>query len=111
MEFWSSADGSKGQWYGLPKVFSSLRTLATEVVEDKPDLIVFKLRQEYTPIVLHKSMAVNSLVSLSLDDQGKVRYHKDMWNEKDYDHQGLGKILKKLNGDKLTKITQPPEDL
>lgn len=92
-------------------MFSSLRTLATEVVEDKPDLIVFKLRQEYTPIVLHKAMTVNSLVSLSLDEESKVRYHKDMWNEKDYDHEGLGKILKKLNGDKLTSITKPPEDL
>lgn len=105
------ADSSSGQWYGLPKVFSSLRTLATEVVEDKPNLIVFKLRQEYTPIILHKALAVNSLVSLSLDEEGKVRYHKDMWNEKDYSHEGLGKILKKFNGDKLTSITKPPDDL
>lgn len=94
-----------------PQVFSKLRTLKTEIVEDKPDLIVFKLQQEYTPIVLHKSMTVNSLVSLSLDDQGKVRYHKDMWNEKDYSHEGLGKVFKKLNGDYLTKITQPPKTL
>lgn len=56
-------------------------------------------------------MPVNSLVSLSLDEQGKVRYHKDMWNAKDYSHEGLGKLLKTLNGDHLTKITQPPETL
>jgi hypothetical protein len=65
---------------------------------------------------------------LTLDGDGKVRYHKvrykmelrwvvandtlqDMWNEKDYSHEGLGKIMKELNGDHLTKITQPPEDL
>jgi hypothetical protein len=36
---------------------------------------------------------------------------QDMWNEKDYSHEGLGKIMKELNGDHLTKITQPPEDL
>jgi hypothetical protein len=36
---------------------------------------------------------------------------QDMWNEKDYSHEGLGKIMKELNGDYLTKITQPPEDL
>jgi hypothetical protein len=34
-----------------------------------------------------------------------------MWNEKDYSHEGLGKIMKELNGDHLTKITQPPADL
>ncbi|KAK5077478.1 hypothetical protein LTR70_009725 [Exophiala xenobiotica] len=100
-----------GQWYGLPKIFSKLRTLKTEVIEDKEDLIVFKLQQEYTPAVLHKAMPVNSLVSLSLDEHSKVRYHKDMWNEKDYSHEGLGKLLKKLNGDHLTKITQPPDTL
>jgi hypothetical protein len=32
-----------------------------------------------------------------------------MWNEKDYSHEGLGKIMKELNGDHLTKITQPPD--
>ena len=36
---------------------------------------------------------------------------QDMWNEKDYSHEGLGKIMKELNGDHLTKITRPPADL
>lgn len=93
------------------QVFSKLRTLKTEVVEHSPDMIVFKLQQEYTPIVLRKAILVNSLVSLTLDKDGKVRYHKDQWNEKDYSHEGLGKLIKKLNGDHLTKITQPPETL
>jgi hypothetical protein len=26
-----------------------------------------------------------------------------MWNEKDYSHEGLGKIMKELNGNHLTK--------
>ncbi|KIW59105.1 hypothetical protein PV05_03580 [Exophiala xenobiotica] len=100
-----------GQWYGLPMIFSSLRTLATEVVKDSSDEIIFKLRQEYTPKVTHTPKTVDSLVSLGLDEHGKVRYHKDMWNDKDYSHQGLGKLIKTLNGDHLTKITQPPESL
>lgn len=36
---------------------------------------------------------------------------QDMWNEKDYSHEGLGKIMKELNGDHLTKITKPPAEL
>lgn len=76
-----------------------------------PSEIIFKLKQEYTPRVLHTSKKVNSLVTLTLDQEGKVRYHKDQWNEKDYSHEGLGKVLKTLNGDQLTKITRPPEDL
>ena len=96
---------------GIPKVMAKSRTLKTEVVSSKPDEIIFKLQQEYTPRVLHTTKPVNSLVTLTLDDSGKVRYHKDMWNEKDYSQEGLGKVFKELNGDHLTKITQPPKDL
>ena len=90
---------------------ASSRTLATQVVKADEREIVFKLRQEYTPRVAHVATPVDSLVSLALDDDGKVRYHKDMWNEKDYSHAGLGKVMKTLNGDHLTKITRPPEEL
>ncbi|KAG9591084.1 hypothetical protein KCU77_g6701, partial [Aureobasidium melanogenum] len=100
-----------GQWYGIPKVMAKSQTLKTEVVDSQPDRIIFKLQQEYTPRLVHFSKPVNSLVTLTLDDQGKVKYHKDMWNEKDYSHEGLGKVMKTLNGDHLTKITQPPETL
>jgi len=30
-------------------------------------------------------------------------------NEKDYSHEGLGAIIKSLNGDHLTKVTSPPK--
>lgn len=89
------------------------QTLATEVVSSTDSEIIFKLRQEYQPRAM-PAKAVDSLVSLALekvDGQEKVVYHKDMWNEKDYSHEGLGKVLKNLNGDHLTKITQPPENL
>lgn len=94
-----------GQWYGIPKIMAKSQTLKTEVVDSQPDRIIFKLQQEYTPRLVHFSKPVNSLVTLTLDDQGKVKYHKDMWNEKDYSHEGLGKVMKTLNGDHLTKVS------
>ena len=90
---------------------SSSRTLATEIVLSEPDKLAFKMKQEYSPRVAPFSKAVNSLVTLTLDEEGKVKYHKDMWNEKDYSHEGLGKVMKTLNGDHLTKIPRPPGDL
>lgn len=90
---------------------ASSKTLKTEIVHDAPTEIIYKQQQEYTPRVLHFSKPVNSLITLTLDDQGKVKYHKDQWNEKDYSHEGLGMVLKRLNGDYLTKITRPPGDL
>ena len=97
---------------GIPKVFIS-NTLATEIVQSTPAVLAFKLRQHYSPKLTPASFSktVNSLVTLTLDEQGKVRYHKDMWNQKDYSHEGLGKLMKTLNGDHLTKITQPPKTL
>jgi len=103
-----------GQWYGIPKVMSKSQTLKTEVVSSTPTEIVFKLQQEYSPRLMPASRAVNSLVSLAVErinGEEKVVYHKDMWNEKDYSHEGLGKVFKTLNGDHLTKITQPPKSL
>ncbi|TGO83749.1 hypothetical protein BPOR_0598g00070 [Botrytis porri] len=95
-------------------IMGSSETLATEVVMSSDDEIVFKLRQEYRPKLLPKGKAVDSLVSLKLvkeGDEEKVIYHKDMWNEKDYSHEGLGKVFKTLNGDHLTGITRPPKSL
>lgn len=96
---------------GIPKVMASSKTLSTEIVSSTDTELIFKMKQEYTPRVVHFSKPVNSLVSLTLDGEGKVKYHKDMWNEKDYSHEGLGKIMKTLNGDQLTNITRPPGDL
>lgn len=98
---------------GIPKVFSSTRTLATEVVSSttNPNEIIYKQKQEYTPRLLNKPFPKNSLITLTLDENNKVKYHKDQWNEKDYSHEGLGKIMKTLNGDQLTHITRPPDSL
>ncbi|KAI9822647.1 MAG: hypothetical protein M1827_000366 [Pycnora praestabilis] len=100
-----------GQWYGIPKMMASSKTLKTEIVKSTPTELIFKMQQEYTPRVVHFSKPVNSLISLTLDENEKVKYHKDMWNQKDYNHEGLGKIMKTLNGDQLTKITRPPGTL
>ncbi|KAI9718488.1 MAG: hypothetical protein M1828_006671 [Chrysothrix sp. TS-e1954] len=109
-----------GQWYGIPGAMAKSQTLATQIIScksielgsgDQGTQLAFKLRQEYTPRIVHFTKAVDSLVTLTLDKDDKVRYHKDMWNENDYRHAGLGKVMKTLNGDQLTKITRPPSGL
>ena len=90
---------------------SSSRTLSTEIISSSPTEIIYKQKQEYKPRILNIAKPVNSLITLTLDENGKVKYHKDMWNEKDYSHEGLGKVMKTLNGDYLTMITRPPKDL
>ncbi|KAK7753638.1 hypothetical protein SLS62_004496 [Diatrype stigma] len=90
-----------GQWYGIPKLFGTSETLATEVTSSSESELVWKQRQKYTFVGIRVSKTADSLVSLKLEGQEpneKVVYHKDMWNEKDYSHEGLGFLLKKLNG-------------
>ncbi|KAL3477994.1 hypothetical protein BJX99DRAFT_256963 [Aspergillus californicus] len=105
-----------GQWYGIPKLFAKSETLATEVTASTEHELSWKQRQRYTFPGMGFGKTVDSLVTLRLEGGGngdgeKVVYHKDMWNGKDYDHEGLGAKIKKLNGDKLTHITQPPEKI
>lgn len=90
---------------------ASSRTLATEIVKSESDTLSFKMKQKYKPRLSPGAKEVNSLVTLTLDGEGRVKYHKDQWNEKDYSHEGVGMWLKRMNGDHLTKITRPPGDL
>ncbi|RYP75885.1 hypothetical protein DL771_002149 [Monosporascus sp. 5C6A] len=79
-----------------------------------PDELVWKQRQQYTFSGLHVSKTADSVISLKLEGQEsneKVVYHKDMWDEKDHSREGLGMLMKKLNGDKLAFITKPPESV
>jgi len=120
-----------GQWYGIPVVMTESKTLAVEIVESseaapagqatRPAAIVFKMKRAWTPRGLFgKTFDVNHLVTLSLekatpeDGEGpaeRIKYHKDQWNEKDYSHGGLGKVLKTINGDMATIGTRPPKSL
>lgn len=96
----------------MPKFMSSSKTLKTEIVSSTPTDLVFKLRQEYSPH-LSPTKAVDSLVSLRIEkdenDRERVSYHKDTWNDKNYNYQGIAMLVKRLNGDYLTNITQPPK--
>ncbi|KAK4540185.1 hypothetical protein LTR36_009683 [Oleoguttula mirabilis] len=131
-DVWSYCDTRykiAGQWYGIPLVIKSSVTKAVEVVSstsasdgqaNEPAAIVFKMKHAWTPRVLGKTFDVNHFVTLSLEKAGpedgegpseRVKYHKDQWNEKDYSHAGLGKVMKTLNGDWATIGTRPPKDL
>lgn len=118
-----------GQWWGIPAVMKSSVTKGVEVVSstpiptdatEKPGAVVFKMKRAWTPRLSTKTFDVNHFVTLSLerateeDGEGpseRVKYHKDQWNEKDYKHGGMGKVMKTVNGDFATIGTRPPKDL
>ena len=81
------------------------------MVLNNPQEMHFKKRQTFNPRVVHKPYTVSSLVSLTFDEHGKVKYHKEMWSEKDYTHSGIGHFMKTINGDQATWVTRPEKDL
>jgi hypothetical protein len=90
---------------------SDSQTEGTQILTNNDSELTFLLRQKYTAKPLSTIKVVDSLISLGLDEQDKVRYHKDQWNEQDYSHQGIGKWLKTLHGDHLPKVTDVPESI
>lgn len=114
---------------GIPLAFASTKVTGTEVVESTPSTLIFKMRCDYTFRLIGATKPVNSLITLTLDPDpdsrsdkdlvgtqrpdGKgplqgwmetVKYHKDMWNQNDYSHEGLGAGMV-IRSSKL--ITQP----
>lgn len=53
-------------------IMARTRTIKMEVVSSESDEIIFKLQQEYTPKPMPMPKKVNSLVTLTLDEQGQV---------------------------------------
>lgn len=98
-----------GQWFALPKLFSSSENLGHQVVRSDQEMLQFKNSQRWTLRLLPKSITMNTLVSLSLDPETvdsdfiRVKYHKDQGNEKDYSHEGLGFTLKKWQADHVAE--------
>jgi hypothetical protein len=99
------------QWAGLKKIMSSSETKGIEVIKNTPDELIMKMHQVYQVKPLNNEITVNNLVSLGFDSEGKVKYHKDQWNEKDYSHQGIGKFIKTLSGDHMPKVVDLPDNV
>jgi hypothetical protein len=128
---WSFCDTRRkiaAQMMGIPIVMSSCPVTAYEILEDDENHIVYKKQQDFTPRGLGwvgGTKTVVSLVTLSLEPgsgpgdgtgsgqewKGKVKYLKEMWNEKDYSHEGLGKAMKTLQSDLLPGLLRPDKEL
>ena len=116
----SEADLVSSSASGIPLAFASTKVTGTEVVESTPSTLIFKMRCDYTFRLIGATKPVNSLITLTLDPdpdsrsdkdlEGKqrpdgkgplqnwmetVKYHKDMWNQNDYSHEGLGASMYK----------------
>ncbi|GAA6055202.1 hypothetical protein JCM3770_000708 [Rhodotorula araucariae] len=101
-----------GQWYGLPKTFKECKVLAHEVVHNDDKQIAMRLKTRYIGSWGQKD--VTSVVALVLNEEDgglKIKYHKDLWDQDDYDHSGFGHEFKKMNAKAVPYILDLPQSL
>ncbi|BGP17679.1 hypothetical protein JCM10213_003583 [Rhodosporidiobolus nylandii] len=101
-----------GQWYGLPKTFQECKVLAHEVAQNDSDKVVMRLKAHYAGAWGSKD--VSSVVILVLDEEEgetKIKYHKDLWDEQDYEHTGFGHAFKQFNAKVVPHIIDLPPSL
>jgi hypothetical protein len=67
------------QWYGLQQAFSEINRLNHQV-KDAGNPILMDLRTKYVIKGINKEQTIQSLVSIQLDDQGKISKVEDKWN-------------------------------
>jgi hypothetical protein len=67
------------QWYGLQQAFSEIDRLNHQV-KDSGNPILMDLRTKYVIKGINKEQTIQSLVSIHLDDQGKISKVEDKWN-------------------------------
>jgi hypothetical protein len=98
-----------GQWFALPKLFTSSVNESYEIIRSDNDMIQFKNKQSWTFRLIPKTATITGLVSLSLDPDTRdtefmqIKYHKEQANDKDYSHEGVGFSFKKWQADNVVK--------
>ncbi|KAG5982548.1 hypothetical protein E4U55_001735 [Claviceps digitariae] len=97
-----------GQWFALPKMFSSSVNAGYEVVRSDDEMLQFKSEQKWTFRLLPKTVTLKSLVTLTLEPESvragdflRVKYHKDQNSDKDLSHEGIWFTVKKWQADNM----------
>lgn len=99
----------KAQWFGMPAAFSKSDTLAWYVTKDTPEEIAYVQRQRYTFKGLGFKKELVSKVVMKLNEEGKITYFADRWNDQDPPAHFLVWPLRRLNAVVMPYlISQPP---
>ncbi|KAF8599905.1 hypothetical protein BDV93DRAFT_525752 [Ceratobasidium sp. AG-I] len=99
------------QWYGMPKLFPTSRTLAYSVTSptSEPRRIVYEQTQEYTVAVTKTKKVMQSTVVIDLDENEKIVKLEDKWNGDDQPTKLGAWGLRNLNAATLPHIVKVPE--
>ncbi|KAG9101766.1 hypothetical protein FRC06_002677 [Ceratobasidium sp. 370] len=104
------------QWFALPWVTPHSTTLQHRVLSSThhPHRIVFDQTQEYNLRFLKRKKIIQSLVTLELDEDGKIIRMEDRWNGEEMPRKWGALLLRRLNGKTMplfVRVPRPAPDL
>jgi len=111
---WTKCVGYKeytAQWFSLPRVIPHSITLQHRVLSSthNPHRIVFDQTQEYTIRFLRRKKIIQSLVTLELDEDGKIIRMEDRWNGEEMPRRWGAMWLRRLNGKTMPLFVRVPK--
>ncbi|KAG8747009.1 hypothetical protein FRC10_002808 [Ceratobasidium sp. 414] len=98
------------QWFALPRVVPHSTTLQHRVLSSThyPHRIVFDQTQEYNLRFLNRKKIIQSLVTLELDEDGKIVRMEDRWNGEEMPRKWGALWLRRLNGKTMPLFVRVP---
>ncbi|KAF8608543.1 hypothetical protein BDV93DRAFT_433064, partial [Ceratobasidium sp. AG-I] len=130
---WTKSIGYReyaAQWFAMPKLTPHSKTLHHRVLSSThcPHRIVFDQTQEYTLRFFNKkkaclfcnshavasltsSQTVQSIVTLELDEAGKIVRMEDRWNGEEPPRRWGSLFLRRLNGKTMPLFIRVPRQL
>ncbi|KAG8702766.1 hypothetical protein FRC09_004553 [Ceratobasidium sp. 395] len=98
------------QWFALPKLVPTSTTIQHRVLSSThyPHRIVFDQTQEYNIRFLKRKKIIQSLVTLELDEDGKIIKMEDRWNGEEMPRRWGALWLRRLNGKAMPLFVRVP---
>ncbi|KAK9728196.1 hypothetical protein K7432_001251 [Basidiobolus ranarum] len=80
----------KSQFYGLAKLFPESVTEGKQILENRPELLRFELRQRYTMPIFRSQKLMRSVIDIHFNSNEEIVRHEERWNDRPLRFKGDG---------------------
>ena len=74
-------DEIAGQFYGLPELFRASRTVEAQIIASDAETTSVHVKQEFTPKLVPKTVSFDTIMTITVDEAGKIAHWRDRPSE------------------------------